>query len=149
MIGMFDASDIEGIERTIQMAIAPAFLLTAVLAALNVLTQRLARIVDRDRAIDDGLTRSQPNERTLLAARARWAHRAIGACVVTAILLCLLIIVAFVGVVLELLAAFVVAGLLMTAMGSLVVALLCFMMEVRLATWNLPIDDDPGAGRHG
>jgi len=146
MIGMFDASDIEGIERTIQLAIAPAFLLTAVLAALNVLTQRLARLMDREREIRDGLSRSLPGERHILAARARWAHRAITACVVTAILLCLLIIIAFVGVVLELLAAFVVAGLLMTAMASLMIALVCFMMEVRLATWHLPIDDDPGAG---
>lgn len=142
MLGMFDAADIQGIEHAIQMAIAPAFLLTGIFSALNVLTQRLARIADRHRALLEGGVPDRPGEMRALAARARAAHRAITACVLGAIALCLVIVVAFIGVVFELLAAFVVAGLLLLAMVALVVALLCFLAEVRIAAVHLPSGDD-------
>lgn len=142
MLGMFDAADIQGIEHAIQMAIGPAFLLTGIFAALNVLTQRLARLIDRERDIRDGNSTALPGERLSLAARARYAQRAIFCCVAAAIMLCLVIMVAFVGVVFELLAAFVVGGLLLAAMAAIMVALVCFMAEVRLASAHLPLGRD-------
>jgi len=142
MLGMFDAADILGIEKAIQMAIAPAFLLTGLFAALNVLTQRLARLIDRERDLRDGASKPLPGERATLAARARCAHRAISCCVIAAMALCLVIVVSFLGVVFEWVAAFVVAGLLLVAMAALMVALGCFLLEVRLATRHLPIGEE-------
>ncbi|WP_207191594.1 DUF2721 domain-containing protein [Paracraurococcus ruber] len=142
MIGMFDAADIAGIERTIQMAIAPAFLLTAIFAALNVLTQRLARLIDRDRDIRDRLSPALPGERRVLAARARQVHMSIACLVLAAVLLCLMIVISFIGLVLELVAAFVVAGLLTAAMAVLMLALLFFLAEIRLAYRHLPLGLD-------
>ncbi len=142
MLGMFDARDIAGIETAIHMAIAPAFLLTGVFAALNVLTQRLARVVDRERSIRDGHSVALDGEFAVLAGRARAAHRAITCCVLAAIALCAVIVISFLGVVFELLAAFVVAGLLMAAMGAIILALLCFLAEVRLSAFHLPRTGD-------
>jgi hypothetical protein len=144
MLGMFSAADIEGIENAIHMAIAPAFLLTAIFAALNVLTQRLSRVVDRDRAIHEGGIVPRPGEKQALIARARCASRAITCCVIAAIMLCAVIVVSFLGVVFELLAAFVIAGLLMLAMAALIAALLWFLAEVRHAGFFLPVPDDDG-----
>jgi hypothetical protein len=43
------------ISHTIQLAIAPVFLLTGVGTKLAVLTNRLARIIDRSRVLEDRL----------------------------------------------------------------------------------------------
>ena len=48
-------SGISSIANAIQLSIAPVFLLTGVGAILGVLTNRLARIVDRSRVLDDRL----------------------------------------------------------------------------------------------
>ena len=42
--------DITSVARAIQLALAPVFLLTGIAGLLNVMTNRLARIVDRARA---------------------------------------------------------------------------------------------------
>jgi hypothetical protein len=42
------------VAHVIQLAVAPVFLLTGVSALLGVLTNRLARIIDRARALEAG-----------------------------------------------------------------------------------------------
>jgi hypothetical protein len=54
---MFPESNINDITHVIQLAIAPVFLLTAVGTIIGVLANRLARIVDRIRAVEDWLRR--------------------------------------------------------------------------------------------
>jgi hypothetical protein len=49
MPGMLIDSDISGIAPVIQLAIAPVFLLTGIAALLGVMTNRLARVIDRAR----------------------------------------------------------------------------------------------------
>jgi hypothetical protein len=46
---------ISDIGHVIQLAIAPVFLLTGVATKLTVLTNRLARIIDRSRVLEDRL----------------------------------------------------------------------------------------------
>ena len=46
--------DFTGIGTVIQMAVAPAFLLTGIGAILTVMATRLSRIVDRFRVINEG-----------------------------------------------------------------------------------------------
>ncbi|MEQ1516720.1 MAG: DUF2721 domain-containing protein, partial [Usitatibacteraceae bacterium] len=52
---MFPQTDINQITHVITLAIAPVFLLTAVGTLMGVLANRLARIVDRIRTLEDRL----------------------------------------------------------------------------------------------
>lgn len=139
---LFGADDVAGIERVIQSAIAPAFLLSGIFAALNVLTGRLGRLIDRERTIRNQLSPALPGERLRLVRRARCVHRAIFSCVLAAILLCSLIVWSFVGGFLGLPVAWVLAALLVAAMLALIIALLFFISEVRLASHHLPLSND-------
>jgi MFS family permease len=140
--GGFGAADVAELERAIAQAIASAFLLTGIFGLLNVLAGRLARVIERERAIRNKLSPALPGERRRLSQRARCAHNAITGCVVAAILLCLLIVVAFVGVFLGLRVAWVLSVLLIAAMLALIGALGLFLQEVRLAAQHLPLQDD-------
>ena len=147
----FGADDIAGIERVIASAIAPAFLLTGIFSALNVLAGRLARLIDRERAIREGNSIALEGEVARLARRARCVHRSIVCCVVAAILLCVLIVWSFVGGFLGLPVGWVLAALLVVAMLAMIVALLSFLTEVRVASDHLPLarlaDGPPAAPR--
>ena len=142
----FGAGDIAEIERAIASAVAPAFLLSGIVALLNVLTGRLGRLIDRERAIREGRADPLPGERRILSRRARHVHRAIAASVVSALLLCSLIVWAFVGGFLGLPVAWVLAALLVAAMLTLIAALLFFLAEVRIASRHLPLPDGPARG---
>ena len=73
------------IAHLIQVALTPIFLISAIGVTLNVLTNRLARIVDRARAIEDRARAAlQPADRkefhhslAVLERRARWINAAI------------------------------------------------------------------------
>jgi hypothetical protein len=141
MPGAFGPEDVQELEHAIQFAIAPAFLLTGILGLLNVLAGRLGRLIDRERAIRNGLSPALPGERLRLARRARFVHAAIAGCVLAAILLCMLI-VASIGIVLGLRVAWLLSALLVLAMLALIGALALFFREVRLASHHLPLAHD-------
>ncbi len=131
---------LQDITHTIQLAVAPVFLLTALGTTLGVLTTRLSRIVDRARRVEARLRDEvEPQrERTvrelrMLSDRVKLIHWAITSGTTAALLVCLLIAVAFVGYLLDARAAPVRAVLFIAAMGAYVGALLCFMREVFLA----------------
>jgi hypothetical protein len=107
-----------------------------------VLAGRLARLIDRERAIRNGASPALPGERERLARRARCTHHALICCVVAAILLCSLIVVSFGGVFLGLRVAWILAVLLIAAMLSMIAALGFFLAEVRLAAHHLPLPDE-------
>ncbi len=93
--GMLTMTDILSIERTLQLAIAPAFVLGGVMAVLSLLIGRLQRIGDleimlRDRGLEE--MRLRP----LLLRRSRVIYPAIACCIVSALLLCLLVMVSFI-----------------------------------------------------
>lgn len=141
-IQVFGPEDVAEIERAISQSIAPAFLLTGIFSALNVLAGRLARLIDRERAIRNGLSPALPDELRRLARRAWCVHHAIGCCVMAAILLCSLIVASFGGAFLGLRVAWVLAALLIAAMLSLIAALVLFLAEVRVASHHLPLSDE-------
>ena len=142
MITISGPNDVAGVERVIQSAIAPAFLLTGIFAALNLLAGRLGRLVDRERAIREGRAAALEGERARLARRVRLVHRAIFCCVLAAVLLCVLIVWSFVGSFLGLPVAWVLAALLVGAMLALIVALLLLLAELRIASRHLAPHDD-------
>ena len=66
---MFELAAKGGIAHVIQLAIAPVFLLTGVGAILNVMANRLSRIVDRARALELKLANGEGDARTELLSR--------------------------------------------------------------------------------
>jgi ABC-type multidrug transport system fused ATPase/permease subunit len=128
---------LQGITHTIQLAVAPVFLLTALGTTLSVLTTRLARIVDRARRVearlrDEERTTRQDSVRELrlLERRVRLIYWALTLGTSAALLVCLLIAVAFLGYLLRASVGTVMALLFVLAMAAYVGALVCFLREV-------------------
>lgn len=126
-----------GITHVIQLAIAPVFLLTAVGTTLNVLTNRLARIVDRGRTVEDrlatGMAVPLDVELASLERRARLIYVAITAAVISALLVSVLIAAAFGGYILGFELQWTLGSLFLCAMLSYTTALLSLLGEVFLA----------------
>lgn len=116
--------------RAIQLALAPVFLLTGIAGLLNVMTGRLARIVDRVRQLSGDAV---DPARRVLELRRHFSGIAITACTVAALLICIVIATLFVEVMLDAPLKWVVGGLFTAAMLALVVGLSCFLREVHLA----------------
>ena len=84
----------------IQLAVAPAFLLTGIGAMLSVMTNRLARIIDRFRVLNElkkDLSEDDFLELGLLKLRAKWNHWAIAFTTLSALLVCIVIASIFVS----------------------------------------------------
>ncbi len=136
--------DITDITQVIQLAVAPVFLLAGIGAILTVMTNRLARAVDRARFLQRARASAGPDERDALVVesgvvgrRIRLAHRAIAFAVFSELCVCLLIALAFVGAAAKLHLAIVVAGLFVLAMLSLIVTLLIFLREIMLSVTSV------------
>jgi hypothetical protein len=141
---MFELVAKGGIAHVIQLAVAPVFLLTGVGAILNVMANRLARIVDRARALElklaaaEGAFREELIGRLAnLSRRARLISHAIALCVVTAVLVCGVIITLFCGEFLEFEATVPAALLFIAALLSFLLALTWLLREILLATSTL------------
>ncbi|MGZ5259360.1 MAG: DUF2721 domain-containing protein [Burkholderiales bacterium] len=139
-------SDISGIAHVIQLAIAPVFLLTGIAGLLGVMANRLARVIDRARNIEEKLDQLDgevaARAQVLLASlteRARLASWAINFCTAAALLICTdiatLFIDAFVGTQLR----WLVGALFILTMVALIGGLITFLREVYLATHTLSI----------
>ena len=125
--------------HVIQLAIAPVFLLTAVGALLNVLTSRLARAVDRRRVLvarlaelDAATLESANAELDFLERRGRLIYASIALAVFCALLICLLIAVAFLDALVRFDFATAIAVFFMLAMLALIGSLGCFLREIFL-----------------
>lgn len=133
------------VTRVIQLAIAPVFLLTAISGMLNVFSNRLGRIVDRMRVLLERGEGSSPEkgqrmkaELQLLTERRVLVNRAIGFAASSALLVCLLISIAFVGSLTGFPTAVPVATLFICAMISFVVAMIYFLREIARSSEATP-----------
>jgi hypothetical protein len=140
MVGIA-GTDLLTIERTLQLAIAPAFILGGIMALLALLTGRLQRLADLHREIREG-AKATPAERRVLVRRARLAYRGITFSIVAACLLCVLVIAAFIEPLAGVTVGNHVALLLVAAMSCLTMSLLFFLAEVLLSARNLPLRHD-------
>ena len=127
------------IAHVIQLAIAPVFLLTAIGTLLNVLAGRLGRAVDRRRVLTASLGELPDSNAALakgelacVAQRVRIIYTAIALSVSSALLICLLIAVAFADALFTVDLARLVAVLFMLAMLALICALALFLREIYL-----------------
>ena len=137
---MFPQTDINQITHVIALAIAPVFLLTAVGTLMGVLANRLARIVDRIRVLEDrlhevDLTQLLPAREELdsLRRRLRLIYFAVAFAVFSALFVGLLIIVAFIGALLSVNLATFVGLLFVMAMLAFIGSLVVFLREIFLA----------------
>jgi hypothetical protein len=130
---------VSDIARVIQLAIAPVFLLTAVGTMIAVLSNRLARIVDRTRVLEDRLAAAAPDTAELhteletLGRRMGLSYLAIGLAVVCALLIGLMIVMAFADAFLSLDLSKVIGLLFVAAMLAFIASLLAFLREIFLA----------------
>lgn len=138
--------NLNDVPQAIQLALGPAFLLTAIAGILNVMTGRLARIIDRGRSLSEGTLPSDPGVRAVMSRelaslerRRLLAGRAITACTLSALLVCTVIAALFLEALLGVpLRALV--GLLFTgATLALVAGLGAFVIEVRLSAHTVRI----------
>ncbi len=139
-------SQVSAIAHVIQLAVAPVFLLTGVGAVLGVMANRLARVIDRARVLEERLPAAPPDrgrrdldELGLLARRGKHMHRAIGLCTTSALLVCAVIVTLFVGAFLETDVSGVIGALFVAAMLALFAGLVLFLAEIRLAIRSMRI----------
>tara|TARA_B110000014_G_scaffold69294_1_gene47303 strand:+ start:621 stop:1031 length:411 start_codon:yes stop_codon:yes gene_type:complete len=124
------------IGSVIQMAVAPAFLLTGLGAILTVMGNRLSRIVDRFRVLKEETIRKNAEinkELNSLLLRAKWTHWAIALTTISALFICLLIAMIFIATKVSFDLDHYLIILFIVAMTSLVFGLLCFLREVSLS----------------
>lgn len=137
----------------IQLAVAPVFLLTGVGAMLGVLTNRLARIIDRARQLEQRHLQSvQASERLrlhadmrLLSQRARLVSWSISFCTSCSLFVSLIIVTLFVEALMDWHLRGVVPVLFIIGMSAFIVGLLLFLREIHLATAALrigPLDEE-------
>ena len=138
---MFDLHHTE-ISRVVQQVLAPAFLLAGIGTFLMMMTQRLARIIDRAREV--AFETESPDEsdelaalRDQLAIRARLIQQAIVLCALTAIIICALIAVMFIDTLLTYSLTRLIAITFAVAMVTLMSCLIFFVREVFVATASL------------
>jgi hypothetical protein len=138
---MREVENIGVVAHIIQLAVAPAFLLTAIGALLNVMTNRLARVIDRARLLGGRLAEVIPEDKTtlhsdlfLLSRRAKLIGLSITLCTATALLICTVIAILFLGNFMSFDISTPVALLFILGMLSLIVGLLIFLREIFLAT---------------
>ncbi len=130
------------IGHIIQLAIAPVFLLTGVGTNMLVLTNRLARIIDRSRmleaGLDDGRQRGADDqsraELGVLFRRAKKINRAIFLSTSCALLICMVVAALFVADALNLRLGSLIAAMFVAAMVALTGSFVYLLREVLLAT---------------
>lgn len=131
---------ITDITHAIQLAVAPVFLLTAIATLINVLNMRLSRSIDRRRQLEQLIRDSSDansinklnEERLLHVHRLRVIYLGILTAVLSALMICLVIVGAFVGALLTIEVSRMLAICFILAMMCMVASLLLFLREVFL-----------------
>jgi hypothetical protein len=129
---------VSAIAHQIQLAVAPVFLLAGIGSILNVLAGRLARVVERARQLerdfasfDEEMRAAATAELVILDRRMTVVNLALSACTAAALFVCVLVAMLFVTADIEF--GRPIAALFVLAMLLLILGLLLFLWEVRLA----------------
>lgn len=134
---------LDDIGRTIQLSIAPVFMLSGVGTHLVVLTNRLGRIIDRSRKLEIQLPQDAlPYSAELdeLYKRSHLINRSITLSCLCALFTCLVIAALFTGAALQLELSKVIATLFVLGICSLVGSFVYFLREIFVATRTLERD---------
>jgi len=154
---MFAIEDtaVNTISHLIQLAVAPVFLIAGVGAILGVLSQRLARIIDRAERLnvkinqsvqEEGYTRRASDisvetvtalkmQRHYLQIRARNMNTAILFCILTGLLVASVIMTMFLSSFFVFDGGLFIAALFILGMGAFMISLSLFIREIFMATY--------------
>ena len=129
---------ISDIGHVIQLAIAPVFLLTGVCTMLTVLINRLARIIDRSRVLEDRLEiaahDSYMDELEVLDQRSHLINYSITLSTTCGFLICLVIALLFLGDTTNLPLDRYIAGLFVLGMFALIGSFAYLLREIFIAS---------------
>jgi hypothetical protein len=139
--------DISSVSATIQLSIAPVFLLVAIGSFLNVMTQRLGRVVDRARAVETTFEgeqdeRKRADERRELRAldkRIRYANMSIALSAFAALIVAIDVALLFAGAMSGVKLMTPAAVLFIVAIMGLIGGLGFFLAEITVATRSLRV----------
>ena len=137
--------NIDTVAHVIDISVAPVFLLAGISGLLVVLTNRLARVIDRSRSLQaadndefsDEQRRIFEREYRLMFRRGKAINLAISLATFSALLVCLVIITLFYGSLAQLNVSLVVATMFMVTMALLSLAFACFLVEIYVAAVSL------------
>ncbi len=135
---MLDVQNVKSISELIQLSIAPVFTLAAVAGFLAVFTGRMARIIDRLEKINKYIAKNQHSKddevvvrrKTTLIKRMKNTNLAILFMCLTGLFIALVMISMFLSFSFGFNDSMLVSALFVSAMSSLIVALLLFLKEI-------------------
>jgi hypothetical protein len=129
------------VAHTIQLALAPVFLLAGIGAFLNVCVGRLARVVDRARVVEKLVPVTTGDEHERLIAEVRILDRRISVVnaailltVIAAVLTCLVVILLFASNLIDANLGTLIALLFIASMMSMGAGFAVFIVETRLGS---------------
>ncbi|MCT2399781.1 DUF2721 domain-containing protein [Novosphingobium mangrovi (ex Huang et al. 2023)] len=137
------------IAQTIQLALAPVFMLVAIGNILNLLTARLSRVVDRARVLQGQHTTTQGNEHDMVVLeirtvdqRIRLIGQAMRLLVLSALFIGTTVFLLFCEELLGAEVRLIAAGTFIMALTLLMVGLVLFLRETQVAAASLRIPRD-------
>ena len=140
---------ISTVAATIQISIAPVFLLAGIAGILNVLVGRMARVVDRARKLEQlhPVSTGAEHERhvwelRLIDRRLSVINTSIWLCVASAIAICLVVALLFGAEIVHLDIGVVVAAAFIASMLLLTSGLVAFLFEVRLSVQAVHVREE-------
>lgn len=149
---MLFAPDFATVSHGIQLAIAPVFLLTAVSGMIAAVVGRLARIIDRARALETRLESGgvEPAKATDMYSelrQLRWRGRLVNGCIalltMCSMMIGVTIILLFLGETAELASLKIASVCFLAGVACFLLALLCFLAETLQATQVLKFAEAP------
>ena len=142
-------TNVTTVAQVIQLAVAPVFLLAGVGAFLNVCASRLARIVDRARGIEPHLLAARGREHDRLQGEIRLLDRRIGIVnwaiffsVLSAVLICTVVVLLFAAGLTGAQFATTTALLFIASMVAIGIGFSIFLVETRIASRSVRIRND-------
>ncbi|MCX7892323.1 MAG: DUF2721 domain-containing protein [Burkholderiales bacterium] len=142
----FPQAHVPEIAQVIQLSVAPVFLLAGLGALINAMSTRLGRVIDRARLLEAELPAAEAargawlhRELATLSTRARLIGRAIALSVLCALLVTVLIALAFVDAFLATDLSVLLAVIFVAALVAFSGALVVFLREIFIATASLRI----------
>ncbi len=138
---MIPLPQVSHVAQTIQLSLAPVFLLTGIGAFLNVCVGRLARIIDRARSVEEKVLNTRGKEHDRMVAEIRVLDRrmsvvnsAIFLSVASACAVCMVVILLFAGNLFDAHLGTAVAIFFSLSMVLQAAAFATFIQEIRLAS---------------
>lgn len=135
------STEVSQVAHTIQLAVAPVFLLAGIVAFINVCASRLARVIDRARIVEQRVLQTIGTEHDrlideirVLDQRIKVVNRAILLSVLSSLLVCAVVILLFASSLLDVNLGTLIALLFIGSMLSIGSAFAIFMYETRLGS---------------